>query len=64
MKGAEAIARILKQEGVEVLFAYPANPLIDAAAGAGEDAEGRGTHRSLKIEDGVICACAKSPAEG
>ncbi|MGH2352245.1 MAG: thiamine pyrophosphate-binding protein, partial [Chloroflexota bacterium] len=35
MKGVEAIARILKQEGVEYLFSYPANSLIDAAAAAG-----------------------------
>ena len=35
MKGVEAIARILQREGVEVLFAYPANPLIDAAAAVG-----------------------------
>ncbi|MGI9616412.1 MAG: thiamine pyrophosphate-requiring protein [Acidimicrobiales bacterium] len=29
---AQAIARILKAEGVEILFAYPVNPLIEAAA--------------------------------
>src|SRR5690606_36515165 len=28
----EAIARILKAEGVRYLFAYPLNPLIEAAA--------------------------------
>ena len=32
MKVADAIARVLKAEGVEVLFAYPVNPLIEAAA--------------------------------
>ena len=32
MNVAQAIARILKAEGVEVLFAYPVNPLIEAAA--------------------------------
>jgi acetolactate synthase-1/2/3 large subunit len=32
MKVAQAIARVLKAEGVEVLFAYPVNPLIEAAA--------------------------------
>ena len=32
MNVAEAIARALKAEGVEVLFAYPVNPLIEAAA--------------------------------
>src|SRR5262245_46406924 len=35
MNGAEAIARILQSEGVELLFSYPANPLIDAAAEIG-----------------------------
>lgn len=32
MKVVDAIARCLKAEGVEVLFAYPVNPLIEAAA--------------------------------
>ncbi|TNF87996.1 MAG: hypothetical protein EP301_05705, partial [Gammaproteobacteria bacterium] len=32
MKVAEAIAKTLKAEGVEVLFAYPVNPIIEAAA--------------------------------
>jgi acetolactate synthase-1/2/3 large subunit len=32
MKSAEAIAEILKQEGVEFLFGYPNNPIIEAAA--------------------------------
>ncbi|ATB42186.1 hypothetical protein CYFUS_007663 [Cystobacter fuscus] len=32
MKVADAIARILKAEGVEYLFAYPMNPIIEAAA--------------------------------
>ena len=32
MKVAQAIAKALKAEGVEVLFAYPVNPLIEAAA--------------------------------
>ena len=35
MNGAEAVARILQQEGVEYLFSYPANPIIDAAAAVG-----------------------------
>jgi len=35
MKVVEAIAEILKREGVEVLSAYPTTPLIDAAAAAG-----------------------------
>lgn len=32
MKVADAVAHILKAEGVEYLFAYPVNPLIEAAA--------------------------------
>jgi acetolactate synthase-1/2/3 large subunit len=32
MQVADAIARILKAEGVEYLFAYPVNPIIEAAA--------------------------------
>lgn len=32
MKVVDAIAQILKAEGVEYLFAYPVNPLIEAAA--------------------------------
>ena len=33
MKVAEAIAKVLKAEGVDILFAYPVNPIIEAAAG-------------------------------
>ncbi len=32
MKVADAVARALKAEGVDFLFAYPVNPLIEAAA--------------------------------
>ncbi len=32
MKVADAVAKVLKAEGVEFLFAYPVNPLIEAAA--------------------------------
>ena len=32
MKVAQAIAKAMKAEGVEILFAYPVNPLIEAAA--------------------------------
>ena len=31
MKVVDAIAQILKAEGVEYLFAYPVNPLIESA---------------------------------
>ncbi len=34
MKAADAIAEILKREGVEMLFAYPRNAVIEAAAAA------------------------------
>ena len=32
MKVADAIAHVLKAEGVDILFAYPVNPIIEAAA--------------------------------
>jgi thiamine pyrophosphate-dependent acetolactate synthase large subunit-like protein len=35
MKAAEAVAAILGQEGIEQIFCFPSNPLIDAAAAAG-----------------------------
>lgn len=35
MNGIEAVARILRQEGVEWMGCYPANPLIEAAAKEG-----------------------------
>ena len=35
MKGARAVAQILKSEGVEYLFSYPNHPVIDAAAEVG-----------------------------
>ncbi|MFA5028319.1 MAG: thiamine pyrophosphate-binding protein, partial [Candidatus Methylomirabilota bacterium] len=35
MKGSTAIANILKLEGTEILFCFPINHLIDAAAEAG-----------------------------
>ncbi len=34
MNGADAVAEILKREGVEFLVAYPVNSLIEAAARA------------------------------
>jgi len=35
MNAGEAVAEILKREGVEQIFCFPSNPLIDAAAAAG-----------------------------
>jgi acetolactate synthase-1/2/3 large subunit len=34
LKAGDAIAEVLKREGVEFLFGYPVNPLFDAAAAA------------------------------
>jgi len=34
MKGAAAVAEILKREGVEFLIGYPVNPIIETAAQA------------------------------
>src|SRR3954451_21728258 len=34
MKTADAVAEILKREGVEFLIGYPVNPIIEAAARA------------------------------
>ena len=34
MRGAAAVAEILKREGVEFLIGYPVNPIIEAAANA------------------------------
>ncbi len=35
MQGADAIAEVLRREGVEFLAVYPAQPMVDAAAKAG-----------------------------
>ena len=35
MKGVEAVAEVLRREGVEYLFCFPNNPLIEAAAELG-----------------------------
>ncbi len=35
MKGSSAVARILKQEGVDTFFCFPINPIIDATAELG-----------------------------
>jgi acetolactate synthase-1/2/3 large subunit len=35
MKGSAAVAEVLRREGVEYVFCYPANVLIDAAAAVG-----------------------------
>src|SRR5438093_7742466 len=35
MRGIDVVANVLKKEGVEYLFSYPNNPIIDAAASIG-----------------------------
>ena len=35
MRGDAVVAEVLKREGVEYLFCFPHNPLIDAAAAVG-----------------------------
>src|SRR3984885_9797455 len=35
MKGSQAVAEVLRREGVEEVFCFPANKMIDTAAAAG-----------------------------
>jgi acetolactate synthase-1/2/3 large subunit len=35
MNGGQAVAEVLRREGVEVVFCFPSNPLIDAVASVG-----------------------------
>jgi thiamine pyrophosphate-dependent acetolactate synthase large subunit-like protein len=57
MRGADALARILKLEGVEVLFAYPNHPLIDAAAQLGiRPIIARGEKTMINMADGYARA--------
>jgi len=57
MRGADALARILKLEGVEVLFSYPNHPLIDAAAKVGiRPIIARGEKTIINMADGYARA--------
>src|SRR5947209_12752178 len=57
MRGADALARILKLEGVEVLFSYPNHPLIDAAATLGiRPIIARGEKTIINMADGYARA--------
>ena len=57
MRGADALARILKAEGVEVLFAYPNHALIDAAAKVGiRPIIARGEKTIINMADGYARA--------
>ncbi|HIE25983.1 TPA: thiamine pyrophosphate-requiring protein [Candidatus Poribacteria bacterium] len=72
MKGINAIANILKLEGVEYLFCFPANVLIDAAATVGiRPILARTERTALSIADGYtrvsngnrigVCAVQQGP---
>ena len=53
MRGSDALAQILKIEGVEVLFSYPNHPLIDAAAKLGiRPIIARGEKTLINMADG------------
>jgi len=57
MRGSDALARILKIEGVEVLFSYPNHPLIDAAASIGiRPIIARGEKTLINMADGYARA--------
>lgn len=57
MRGVDALARILKLEGVEVLFAYPNHPLIDAVARLGiRPLIARGEKAIINMADGYARA--------
>jgi uncharacterized protein len=57
MRGVDALARILKLEGVEVLFAYPNHPLIDAVAKLGiRPMIARGEKTLINMADGYARA--------
>ena len=57
MQGTDAVARILKLEGVEYLFSYPNNPLIDAAAKVGiRPIIARGEKTLINMADGYTRA--------
>jgi acetolactate synthase-1/2/3 large subunit len=57
MRGTEAVAQILKQEGTEYLFSYPNHPLIDAAARIGiRPIIARGEKTLINMADGYTRA--------
>ncbi len=58
MKAIDVIARILQQEGVDCLFCYPANPLIDAAAQIGiRPIMARTERAAIAMADGYTRVC-------
>src|SRR3954465_3592820 len=57
MRGADALAKILKLEGVEVLFAYPNHAVIDSAAKIGiRPIIARGEKTLINMADGYARA--------
>src|SRR5688500_20193219 len=57
MKGVDAIAQVLKAEGVEYLFSYPNNPIIDSSAKVGiRPIIARGEKTLINIADGYARA--------
>jgi len=53
MKGYAAVAEVLRREGVEQVFCFPASPLIDAAAAAGiRPIVGRTERTVINMADG------------
>src|SRR5437764_5927313 len=57
MRGADALAQILKLEGVEVLFSYPNHSLIDAVAKVGiRPIIARGEKTLINMADGYARA--------
>src|SRR5437660_6058680 len=57
MRGLDAVAQILKAEGVEYLFAYPNNALIDSAAKIGiRPIIARGEKTLINMADGYARA--------
>jgi acetolactate synthase-1/2/3 large subunit len=57
MRGVDVVARVLQREGVEYLFSYPNNPLIDAAARLGiRPIVARGEKTIVNMADGYARA--------
>src|ERR1700691_2176486 len=53
MNGGQAVAEVLKREGVEVVFCFPSNPLIDAVASVGiRPIVGREERSVINMADG------------
>ena len=61
----QAIARALKAEGVEYLFAFPHNPVIDACAQVGiKPVIGRTERTVINMADGLFATWPAASASG